>query len=144
MLFNQFGFRNSHTANHTSINLYGIIKKYLHKNYMDCGIFIDLKKSFNNCWLWYSLTLLSFNYYIVPGLVNNFLRPILKNRKQYIHFPGHRSLLKQLIVVFCKVQSYVLWCFWESQEWQGVCVCGGEGFAMVGWKFLKVFLVFQS
>ena len=23
MLFNQFGFRNSHSANHTSINLYG-------------------------------------------------------------------------------------------------------------------------
>ena len=45
---NQFGFRNDHSTNHASC-LCGTIKKYLDKNYMDCGIFINLKKAFNNC-----------------------------------------------------------------------------------------------
>ena len=49
--------------------------------------------------------MLSFNYDFIPGLGNNLLRSILKNRKQYVYFPGHFPLLKQLLVVFYNVQS---------------------------------------
>ena len=87
-------FRSKHSTAHALINITEKIKSALDQNKVSCGIFIDLQKAFDT--VNHEILLHKLNYYGFRGLVNDWFRSYLHEKKQKICINGYESELKTL------------------------------------------------
>ena len=91
----QFGFRKSHSTNHTLINLTENIRKSLDSGQFSCGVFIDLQKAFDTVDI--NILLRKLELYGIRGKCNQWFRSYLTNRRQYVSVNGKKSSLRQVL-----------------------------------------------
>ena len=85
----QFGFRNKHSTSHTLISLTEYVRKALDNKKLACGIFIDLKKTFDT--VNHDILLKKLSYYGIRGLSNEWFKSYLTDRNQFVSINGFDS-----------------------------------------------------
>ena len=76
----QYGFRQAHSTQHAILDMVETIQTNMDKKLFSCGIFIDLKKAFDN--VNHNILLDKLNYYGFCGIINQWLSSYLSNRTQ--------------------------------------------------------------
>ena len=85
---------------HALISITKSIHQFIDNNEFGCGIFIDLKKAFDT--VNHATLLTKLNHYGIRGVVRDWLKSYLSQRKQFVNVNGHNS-------VTCGVpQGYIL------------------------------------
>ena len=84
----QFGFREKCST--TLISITESIRQSIDNNEFGCGIFIDLKKAFDT--VNHAIPLTKLNHYGIRGVVLDWLKSYLSQRKQFVNVNGHNSL----------------------------------------------------
>ena len=92
---NQYGFRKHMSTIHALIQITEKIKSSIEAGKVGVGIFIDLKKAFDN--VNHDILLMKLDHYGVRGTANEWFRSYLSNRKQYVFFNGHASEQKSTL-----------------------------------------------
>ena len=90
----QFGFRSKHSTTHALIHITENIRSALDKNEVSCGIFVDLQKAFDT--VNHVILLDKLNFYGFRGIINDWFRSYLHDRKQKICMNGHESDIKTI------------------------------------------------
>ena len=85
----QFGFRQQYSTFHALISLIEDIRKNLDKGNIGCGIFVDLQKAFDT--VEYDIMFAKLQHYGIRGMANNWFKPYLSDRKQFLSINGHIS-----------------------------------------------------
>ena len=87
----QFGFRQQYsTSHHALIKITeNIIRKALDDGNIGCGVFVDLQKAFDT--LDHHILLATSNHYGIRGVSNDWFKPYLSNRNQYVSINGYDS-----------------------------------------------------
>ena len=85
----QFGYRIKHSTSHFLINITEGIKHSIDDNKYGCGIFLDLKKAFDT--VNHRILLENLEHYGIRGVVLDWFKSYLENRKQYVTVNGHCS-----------------------------------------------------
>ena len=85
----QFGFRAKHSTNHVLISITETIKESIDNNKLGCGVFLDLRKSFDT--VNHKILREKFQHYGVRGMAFNWFQSCLTNRKQYVEVNGASS-----------------------------------------------------
>ena len=88
----QFGFRQKHSTTHALINITEKIREALDQNKVSCGIFVDLQKAFDT--VNHEILLYKLNYYGFRGIINDWFRSYLYERKQTVSINGFESETK--------------------------------------------------
>ena len=89
---------------HALISLTDEVSRYaLDNNNIDCGIFIDLKKTSNTV---DHVLLKKLSYYGIRGLANDWFKSYLNNRQQFVSMNGYDS--SKLIIKHGVPQGSVL------------------------------------
>ena len=101
--FLQFGFRQKYSTVHALISLTENIRKKTDEGNIGCGIFVNLQKAFNT--VEHDILLSKLEHYGIRGLVNEWFKSYLSNRKQYVSMNGYDSNLAD--VKFCLSQGSV-------------------------------------
>lgn len=77
----QFGFRNNHSTNHALLKITENIREACDKNEFTCGVFLDLKKTFDT--VNHEILLSKLEHYGVRGVANKWFRSFICNRIHY-------------------------------------------------------------
>ena len=85
----QVGYRQNVSTAHALINLTENIRQALDEGYIGCGMFVDLQKAFDT--VDHKILLAKLNHYGVCGVSNDWFRPYLSNRQQYVSINGYDS-----------------------------------------------------
>ena len=85
----QFGFRQQYSTSHVLINITKKIRKALDDGNIGCGVFVDLQKAFDT--LDHHILLATSNHYGIRGVSNDWFKPYLSNRNQYVSINGYDS-----------------------------------------------------
>lgn len=85
----QFGFQSKKSTIHSLIALTENVKMAIENGKIACGIFIDLQKAFDT--VDHEILLKKLHHYGFRGVVNNWIRSYLTNRKQFVYFSGSSS-----------------------------------------------------
>ena len=85
----QYGFRQAHSTQHAILDIVETIQTNMDKKHFSCGVFIDLKKAFDN--VSHNILLEKLNYYGFRGIVNQWLYSYLSNRTQTTEIGSHIS-----------------------------------------------------
>ena len=88
----QFGFRQKYSTVHALISLAGNIRKNLDKGNIGCGIFVDLKKAFDDT-VEHDILSSKLEHCSIHGLANEWFKSYLSNIKQYVSINGYDSNL---------------------------------------------------
>ena len=80
----QFGFQEGHSTEHAIIQLIDQISNCFEKNHFALGIFIDLKKAFDN--VHHAILIKKLKHYGIKGNNLRWFESYLENRKQYITY----------------------------------------------------------
>ena len=100
----QFGFRQQYSTSHALINITENIRKALDDGNIGCGVFVDLQKAFDT--VDHQILLAKLNHYRIRGVSNDWFKPYLSNRSQYVSINGFDS---RLTTINCGVpQGFVL------------------------------------
>ena len=91
----QFGFRQNYSTTHALISLTETIRKCLDEEKLACGIFVDLQRAFDT--VEHDILLTKLEHYGVRGLVNDWFKSYLSDRKQFVSINGHDSNLVSLL-----------------------------------------------
>ena len=91
----QYGFRSGCSTSHALVNLIEDITTALDKRMSTLGVFIDLKKAFDT--IDHELLIKKLQHYGFRGIVLEWLKSYLKNRKQYIDYENTNSVLSEII-----------------------------------------------
>ena len=86
----QFGFREKCSTTYALISITKSIRESTDNNEFGCGIFIDLKKGFDT--VNHAILLTKLNHYGIRGVVLDWLKSYLSQRKQFVNVNGHNSL----------------------------------------------------
>ena len=85
----QFGYRIKHSTSHALINITEEVKHSIDNNKYGCGIFLDLKKVFDT--VKHRILIEKLEHYGIRGVVLDWFKSYLENRKQYVTVNGHCS-----------------------------------------------------
>ena len=85
----QFGFRQQYSTFHALISVTKDIRKNLDEANIGCGIFVDLQKAFDT--VEYDILFSKLQHYGIRGMANNWFKPYLSDRKQFLSINGHIS-----------------------------------------------------
>ena len=94
LYYKQFGFRKDFSTNHAILNLLEIIQKALDDGQLACGIFIDLENTFDT--VSHHILLEKLDHYGIRGISNDWFRPYLSNRSQFVSINGVNSDYKTI------------------------------------------------
>ena len=87
----QFGFRQHYSTSHALLHLTQTLMNALDDGNFACGIFVDLQKAFDT--VDHSILLKKLEHYGIRGIVNNWFKSYLSDRKQYVSIDGFNSNL---------------------------------------------------
>ena len=90
----QFGFRAGYSTTHTLIHMTEAIRSALDSGSVTCGIFVDFQKAFDT--VNHDILLKKLEHYGFRGVVNNWFRSYLTDRKQKVVINGFESESKIL------------------------------------------------
>ena len=79
---NQYGFRERRSTQHAIIDIVNQIQIKMDQKMYSCGIFIDLQKAFDT--VNHSILLRKLEHYGIRGIVNDWFRSYLLDRKQTV------------------------------------------------------------
>jgi retron-type reverse transcriptase len=85
----QYGFRKGHSTQYAILELLNDIQTNMNKKLFSCGVFIDLKKTFDT--VDHNILLNKLNHYGFRGIVNDWFSSYLKNRIQTTQVGQHIS-----------------------------------------------------
>ena len=86
----QFDFRENCSTTHALISITESIRQPIDNNEFGCGIFIDLKKTFDT--VNHTILLTKLNHYGIRGVVLDWFKSYLSQREQFVNVNGHNSL----------------------------------------------------
>ena len=86
---NQFGFRKSHSTDHAMISLYDTCLAGLDDKLTTGSVFLDISKAFD-C-VDHNILLYKLNHYGIRGVVYQWFKSYITDRKQYVEVKGCRS-----------------------------------------------------
>ena len=90
----QFGFRTGYSTTHALIHMTEAIRSALDSGSVTCGIFVDFQKAFDT--VNHEILLKKLEYYGFRGVINNWFRSYLTDRKQKVVINGFESESKNL------------------------------------------------
>ena len=90
----QFGFRSKYSTQHALIHMTEAIRSALDSGKVTCGIFVDFQKAFDT--VNHEILLKKLDHYGFRGIINNWFRSYLTNRKQKVVINGFESNSKTL------------------------------------------------
>ena len=96
----QFGFQHNYSTNYALINLTDDIRKNLDEGKVGCGIFGDLQKVFDT--VDHNILLAKLEHYGIPGVVNDWFKSYLSDRRQFLSINGFNSKHAMLKMEFSK------------------------------------------
>ena len=85
----QFGFRQQYSTSHALINITENIRKALDDGNIDCGVFVDLQKTFDT--VDHQILLAKLNHYGIPGVSNDWFKSYLSDCNQHLSINGFDS-----------------------------------------------------
>ena len=91
---NQFGFRKNNSTVYALMEITERIKETIDKGKFGCGIFIDLKKAFDT--VNHDILLTKLEHYGIRGVLLEWFKSYLTDRKQYVFFNGEASDVKDI------------------------------------------------
>lgn len=91
----QYGFRGNHSTTHALINITEEIRSALDQNKVACGIFVDLQKAFDT--VNHDILLQKLSYYGFRGIINDWFRSYLHERKQKVCINVFESATKTIL-----------------------------------------------
>ena len=91
----QFGFRKKHSTIHNIIALTENILNSLDNGKFSCGVFLDLQKAFDT--VDHEILLSKLKYCGIRGIINDWFRSYLFNRKQFTTVLGQSSKVGQIL-----------------------------------------------
>ena len=90
----QYGFRKNNSTAYALIQITEQIKESIDKGKFGCGIFIDLRKAFNT--VNHEILLLKLEHYGIRGLILQWFKSYLSNRKQYVYLISSTASLRNI------------------------------------------------
>ena len=90
----QFGFRAGYSTSHALIHMTEAIRSALDSGSVTCGIFVDFQKAFDT--VNHDILLKKLEHYGFRGVINNWFRSYLTDRKQKVVINGFESESKIL------------------------------------------------
>ena len=90
----QFGFRAGYSTTHALIHMTETIRSALDSGSVTCGIFVDFQKAFDT--VNHEILLKKLDHYGFRGVINNWFRSYLTDRKQKVVINGFESESKNL------------------------------------------------
>ena len=90
----QFGFRKKHSTYMAIIELVDKVTSAVEKNESTLGIFLDLSKAFDT--IDHDILLYKLEYYGFRGIVLNWFKSYLENRKQFVRYQSCDSEYKNI------------------------------------------------
>ena len=95
ILFNQqFWFRKNNSTTYALIQITERIKESIDNGKFGCGLFIDLRKAFDT--VNHEILLLKLEHYGIRGILLDWFKSYLSNRKQFVCINGISSSLKDI------------------------------------------------
>jgi hypothetical protein len=91
----QFGFRANHSTSMAIMQLVDKINTAVEHNETTIGVYLDLSKAFDT--IDHHILLHKLEHYGFRGIVYNWFKSYLDNRKQYVNFNNNKSELKSTI-----------------------------------------------
>ena len=91
----QYGFRANHSTVHPILHFLNNCANSINKKKLSLVLFFDLSKAFDV--ISYEILLDKLKYYGIRGVVNDWFRSYLTNRKQYVNFRDVKSTLLELL-----------------------------------------------
>ena len=88
----QFGFRRSHSTNHTLLNIVERIRRSLDDGNFACGVFVDLQKAFDT--VDHSILISKLSHYGIRGKAKDWFHSYLSNRSQFVSISSKGSSVK--------------------------------------------------
>ena len=85
----QFGFRANYSITHALVSLTEAIKNTLDSRKYGCGIFLDFQKAFDT--VNHEILLTKLQHYGIRGIVLDWFKSYLSDRKQYVSVNGSNS-----------------------------------------------------
>ena len=85
----QLGFRQQYSTYHALINITENIGKALDDGNISCGVFVDLQKASDT--VDHQILLTKLNQYGIRGVSNDWFKPYLSNRNQYVSINRYES-----------------------------------------------------
>ena len=95
---NQFGFRSGHSTTQAVTLVIDKIQKAIENKCYSCGIFLDLSKAFDT--VNHRILTQKLECYGIHGIVNDWFKSYLSNRKEFVTIGGINSAEENL---FCGV-----------------------------------------
>ena len=93
----QFGFRPNHSTYMAIVQLVDKVTNAVEQNETTMGIFLDLWKAFDH----HNILLYKLEHYGFRGIVLDWFKNYLSNRKQFVLFDSSESKQKKKLYVVC-------------------------------------------
>ena len=86
----QFGFSDKCSTTHAFISISESIRQSIDNDEFGCGVFIDLKKTFDT--VNHSILLTKLHHYGIRGVVRDWFKSYLSQREHFVCANGHNSI----------------------------------------------------